>query len=210
MLAKHCDHGAMTDEMIRDRLVVGIRDAQLSQQLQIDADLTLEKAKKKIHQREAVAEQQQILTGMAGEASSVDGVRSRRGWQQPRAAYTARPKPKLSSSKDKTCTRCGKGPHPRDKCPAKDATCHRCQKKGHYSSQCFTKQVSEVASGNHLETAFLDTLSANQTPSWFTRIRANGCETTFKLNTGAEVTAIATKTYQHLERPQLSPASRIL
>lgn len=68
-LAEYCDYSAMTDEMIRDRLVVGIRDAQLSQQLQIDADLTLEKAKKKIRLREAVAEQQQVLTGTVGEAS---------------------------------------------------------------------------------------------------------------------------------------------
>ena len=39
--------------MSRDRLVVGIRDAVLSQLLQLDADLTLETAKKKIRQREA-------------------------------------------------------------------------------------------------------------------------------------------------------------
>ena len=45
--------------MIRDRLLVGIRDATLSQQLQLDAELTLEKAKKRIWQKEqAVGEQQ--------------------------------------------------------------------------------------------------------------------------------------------------------
>ena len=37
--------------MIRDRLVVGIRDAALSQQLQMDSGLTLEKAKKTVHQK---------------------------------------------------------------------------------------------------------------------------------------------------------------
>jgi len=45
-LAKNCNYGDMTDEMIRDWLVVGIQDTALSQQLQLDADLTLEKAKK--------------------------------------------------------------------------------------------------------------------------------------------------------------------
>ena len=48
----------MTDELIRDRLVVGIRDATLSQQLQLTADLILETAKKRIRLREVVAEQQ--------------------------------------------------------------------------------------------------------------------------------------------------------
>ena len=49
--------------MIRDRLVVGIRYENLSQQLQTDSELTLDKAKKKIRQKEAVHQQQDILKG---------------------------------------------------------------------------------------------------------------------------------------------------
>ena len=60
-LADNCNYGDLRDEMIRDRLVVGIRDAALSRQLQLDAELTLEKAKTKVRQREAVAEQQKVL-----------------------------------------------------------------------------------------------------------------------------------------------------
>lgn len=41
----------MEAEMIRDRLVIGIWDTSLSEHLQLDADLTLEKAKKAIRQR---------------------------------------------------------------------------------------------------------------------------------------------------------------
>ena len=64
-LAESCNYGDLKDEMIRDRLVVGIRDAALSQLLQIDADLTLETAKKKIRQREAVGEQNKELKAVA-------------------------------------------------------------------------------------------------------------------------------------------------
>ena len=49
--------------MIHDRLVVGIRDTSLSERLQMDADLTLEKAKKTVRLKEAVTEQQQLLKG---------------------------------------------------------------------------------------------------------------------------------------------------
>ena len=49
--------------MIRDRLVVGILDKSLSERLQLDPDLTLEKAKKMVCQREAIQEQQQVLNG---------------------------------------------------------------------------------------------------------------------------------------------------
>ena len=45
-LAENCDYAAdIKDEMIRDRLVVGIRDTKMSETLQMDPELTLEKAK---------------------------------------------------------------------------------------------------------------------------------------------------------------------
>ena len=64
-LAENCEYGAMEEEMIRDRLVVGIRDTALSEKLQMDSALTLESAKKLIRQREAVHEQQRALKGGA-------------------------------------------------------------------------------------------------------------------------------------------------
>lgn len=60
-LVEYCSYGELKDEMIRDRLVVGILDSALSQRLQLDATLTLEKAKKLVRQREAVGEQNQLL-----------------------------------------------------------------------------------------------------------------------------------------------------
>ena len=41
-LAENCDYGQFKSQMIRDRLVVGIRDNALSERLQMNADLTLE------------------------------------------------------------------------------------------------------------------------------------------------------------------------
>ena len=60
-LNETCDYSALRDEMLRDRLVVGIRDTAVSEKLQLNAQLTLEGAKKKIRQREAVQEQSQQL-----------------------------------------------------------------------------------------------------------------------------------------------------
>ena len=40
-LAEHCGYGDLHDEMIRDRIVVGIRNSSLSEKLQLDAGLTL-------------------------------------------------------------------------------------------------------------------------------------------------------------------------
>ena len=54
---------ALTDDMLRDRIVVGIRDQTLSQRLQTDPSLTFEKAKRAVRQKEAVHEQSNILQG---------------------------------------------------------------------------------------------------------------------------------------------------
>ena len=56
-LAEHCEYEGWKDQMICDRLVVGLKDSALSKRLQMDPDLTLEKAKKAARQREAVKEQ---------------------------------------------------------------------------------------------------------------------------------------------------------
>ena len=47
----------MRDEMLRDRVIVGIRDSAMSQKLQMDPELTLEKAMKTVRQNTAVKEQ---------------------------------------------------------------------------------------------------------------------------------------------------------
>ena len=41
-LAQHCAYGLLQEEMIHDRIVVGICDASLSEKLQMDDRLTLE------------------------------------------------------------------------------------------------------------------------------------------------------------------------
>ena len=55
-LAEHCGYDALHDEMIRDRIVVGIRDSRLAEKLQLDSELTLSKAVTQVRQAEAVKE----------------------------------------------------------------------------------------------------------------------------------------------------------
>ena len=62
-LAEYCGYGNLHDEMIRDRIVVGIRDASLAEKLQLDSELTLTKAVTLVRQAEAVKQQQPLLRG---------------------------------------------------------------------------------------------------------------------------------------------------
>lgn len=60
-LAEHCSYGVLHDELIRDRLVVGLMDNRLSERMQLDPDLTLGKAINMAPQSEEVKRQQSSL-----------------------------------------------------------------------------------------------------------------------------------------------------
>ena len=60
-LVENCEYGELKDQMIHDCIVMGICDQSHSTRLQIDPELTLEKAKTLMRQREAVQEQQSLL-----------------------------------------------------------------------------------------------------------------------------------------------------
>ena len=210
-LAESCDYGDLKDEMIRDRLVVGIRDAVLSQQLQLDPDLTLEKAKKMVRQREAVHDQQQVLKGVSNEAHVVEELRTKGRFTQPSGTTKPkRPQQRQPQKHQKQCTRCGKGQHPKDKCPAKEATCYRCQRKGHFGAQCFSKSVAELSSANYLDVAFLDTVSSTHASAWLAKVKLCDRDTVFQLDTGAEVTAISQHSFKRLGEQKLAPPGKAL
>ena len=55
-LTENCNYDDLREELIRDRLVIRIKDTALSEHLQLDGNLTLDKAMKTVRQREAVRE----------------------------------------------------------------------------------------------------------------------------------------------------------
>ena len=64
----------MKDEVIRDKLVIGIRDKSLSESLQMEAELTLDKAKQFIRQQ---VQQAALKSPPIQEETSLDSVTSR-------------------------------------------------------------------------------------------------------------------------------------
>ena len=62
-LAEHYGFGSLHDKLICDRIVVGIRDIALSEKMQMDPNLDLEKAVNYIRQSKAVKKQQETVRG---------------------------------------------------------------------------------------------------------------------------------------------------
>ena len=219
-LTENCDYSKLKSEMIRDRLVVGIRDDNLSQQLQMDAELTLVKAKTRIRQKETIYHQQGILKGntdthVANDLEEIKQTKSKR------PSGTKSHKNDSIPGTSRKCMRCGKPKHPRDKCPARDAECFKCHKKGHYSSLCLSKRpITSVSTVQTTEPTkisetdsdenFLGTVESQQETQWTTLLKVNDVEVKFKIDTGAEVSAINEATFKHLNDVQLKKPTRLL
>ena len=144
-LAEHCDFQALKDELIRNRIVVGIKDRRLSEKLQLDPKLTLEKATQRVKHSELVRSQQGIIHGNS-EPIKIDQVVKTQNAPKRKQTVTRHSSVTQRHNKpQKHCSRCLGEPRSQKQCPARDAVCHDCKKKGHWSKACRnTRQVSEV------------------------------------------------------------------
>ena len=205
----------MKNELIRDRLVAGIQDSDLSEHLQLNAALTLSDAIKAIRQHEAVHEsQKELRLGDSTETPIVVDTVQRRAQQS-------------------SCQRCGRDHQRRELCPAKDAICRRCGRKLHFTARCFSKTrlppakvdstqpnsddqlVDALYLDATVETTVVDAIDDPKTPQKYWSAQVDGglkCpkEITFKLDTGAEVTAISDTVHEALGNAILERPSKVL
>ena len=114
--------------------------------MQLDPDLTLEKAKTLSCQRETVREHQEILGSSIKPTLSLDQVSksSHKGKKPPKS-------PAAIQQSTQLCLRCGRGPHPHHQCPT-SVIVH----KGHSVPHCRSKSVADVADSQVHEKEFDD------------------------------------------------------
>ena len=164
-LVETCNYGNLQDELLRDRLVVGIRDAGLSEKLQMDAGLTLEKAKTAIRQKEAVKEQQQTLQeGTKSNPIFVEEVKYPQRGQGRGRFRGGRYRPQ-----NQQCIRCGYDRHPPGyRCPATNASCFKCNRVGHFGAKCPMPRAQADTNELNIDSAYLDAISTEHQSSWST------------------------------------------
>ena len=205
-LAEHCNYGALRKEMIRNRLVVGIRDSKLSENLQLDSELTLEKAIAQARQKETVKQQQPLLRGglvnKTTPEAPVGVVNEKPTSANPRNSQKSHLQKQKGVPKG-TCTRCGKSPsHDRQHCAACEATCHKCGKQGHFKSVCRSSapvrgvQADKSSSDDDI---FLGVVTSEDSTSfnpWSVILQLNSVPVNIHIDTGAEVTVISESIYK--------------
>lgn len=154
--ATNCEYAAMKDELIRDRIVVGVRDNKLREYLIDTPELTLHKCIQKAKQY-VTNHEHSAKIGQTAQNSGADNVDyvatpNKQGYKD-----SAHKQGKVSYDKvvklDKPCKKCGKWSHFSGKCPADKTKCKKCDKTGHWAKMCLEKR-----SVSQLEQAVVDTL----------------------------------------------------
>lgn len=205
-LAEHCNFGALKEEMIRDRIVVGVKDATLSEKMQLESTLTLEKAVKMARESESVKKQQEVIrSGQRSTSTEIDEIGAK--FRAQLQKFPPKKRGGGVGARDKSnpsgCLRCGlSANHTRGNCPALNSVCHKCSKKGHYARVCMSQQVEEVVTEDQFSedpdsSVFLGEIGVDSMHAhpWKADILVNGCPVSFKLDSGADVSVISEKTF---------------
>ena len=109
-LSEHCEFGVTREEHIRDRIVVGIRDKELSRKLQLISNLTLEMTVQEARQQEEVKAQ----VSQQGEAAACAVEEVARGFSKfkmDELRNNETDQQHRRSERGKICNRCGKMTH---------------------------------------------------------------------------------------------------
>ena len=113
-LAERCEYGTLHDNMIRDRIVVGIKDSSLSERMQLDDALILEKEKatKMVRQSGTMKLKQSEMRRLPNERS-LEAIKMGRKVYRTRPQILVDRRPQKTPnyrSKENVCTKCGKSP----------------------------------------------------------------------------------------------------
>ena len=221
-LAENCDFKDKNDQ-IRDQLVIGILDKELSEKLQLQSELTLDKAIQTVRQSEIV--KSQIKDQSTHSSKHLDAVkvqsrhlpsRHKQSSATSKQAINKQNAKKAIRGTDNTqCSRCNRRHGKNVPCPAKGQKCRACGKYNHFEVCCRTKEVREVVrSPDELdyEEFYLGSITCDQDEKpWEITLNINNTPVTFKIDTGADISVMSEITLNSLlKKPKLHVTNSVL
>ena len=209
-LARSCDFTAVEESMIRDRIVVGIRDDSTRRKLLQIRDLTLLKAIDICKASEAAGKQMKAIAG-------ADQVQSLRSSKQPEACDRFHEKSRVRRSRDdsreqgrtkspaRRCKYCDRKHELRkEACPAYGKVCRRCSRKNHFESVCQSKATGNKSVRHDVYEIDTDeqllTLGDEDVDRWYTRLKIGDKTVRFLLDCGATVNLLPVSLVRSLGR----------
>lgn len=211
-LAKTCQFEQLEDSLIRDRLVVGIRDDSTRRRLLQQKKLSLTDAIDSCKASEATSRRLRIM-GAAGPAE-IDALRpskSSSSSSSHRWRSSSDQQHRAPSNYGRRCIYCDRQHGgPKESCPAYGQTCRKCNKHNHFATVCRStvsqRQVCEIESEELLTLGNGDNIRA------YCHLNVNERSVYFMLDCGATVNVLpyidASAVNPHLSA--LRPADRRL
>lgn len=224
LLASSCEFENQTESLIRDRIVLGLRDSLLQERLLREPDVSLKKAIDFVRANETSQKQIKLIK----EDLNIDLIKGKSSLQF-KGCNKNQVKSKIQDNnlKTYTCKKCGTV-HSQGKCPAFGKTCNKCGYKNHFSVGCQNnksddkvkndyknpkisnrptfknqlKNLNEVSSNETKVNVFLDTVNVdtvdNKITAWYEDIAINGASVNFKLDSGAETSVLPIREFNKI------------
>ena len=215
-LAQYCEFGTQLEDMLCDRLVIGVRDDVLRRKLMTQSDTSFKKA-----QEIAIAHETAVRDAGTVAVTRPTGTSEVHSVSHQHRHQTHRSKSRPSTPTVQPCAGCG-GSHRRTDCRFRQATCRTCQKVGHISTVCRSKGSSQkpgssgrdgstasahVVSGSDYEAFVLSGDGVHRpvhnddmqpTPPIIVPITLGDKSTQMHVDTGADYSCITLDTYDKL------------
>ncbi|CAH0723431.1 unnamed protein product, partial [Brenthis ino] len=182
-LAEGCEYNLLKEELIRDRVVIGIRDRNISDRMLLKNDLKLEEAIQMGKQAE-IQKKESMIIRENKEESEINRVK---------VGTTTAQRNNEELQLKGNCWFCGQKRHPRCKCPASNITCFKCRKTGHFARLCRAKIVKNIEKeeiGTTYEVSFCESkqkylidVDVFQEDQFISKVK-------FLIDTGADISAI--------------------
>ena len=137
--ADTCNFGVLKDELIKDRIVCGVRDNGMRKKLLQVPELTCDKCVDICRSAEATSTQLEAMTGQSSHSPPPSVVNK----------VSKTPKQPGKPPVLRECRYCGQSHEKaRAKCPAFGKVCNNCKKENHFASKCAAgKQPRQKKSG---------------------------------------------------------------
>ncbi|KAL5488914.1 hypothetical protein EMCRGX_G017932 [Ephydatia muelleri] len=207
-LAMRCDFGASLDELLRDRLVCGIKDEHIQRRLLAEPYLTFKKAQDIAQALESADRNTADLQQQVQAAVPVHALKKSQKPKNDRGSSTSTSKDTTPSRSSPTCYRCG-GKHLAPDCWHKESECHTCGKKGHISRVCRSKgktggnskppkgQNAKVVQDEEESSVInLSKVSGQKVEPFMVSVLVDGKALEMEVDTGASVSRISERTFK--------------